>query len=94
MIKIVYRPHLQRRLRERKIPKDYPKIIYKQSKSHYFDNETRHFVAIFKLKYAEKMRSIVAVYDIINDNIEIITIFPIEKTELKNKIDSGRWIKR
>jgi len=28
-------------------------------------------------------------------NIEIIiTIFPIEKIELRNKINSGRWIKK
>ena len=94
MTKIVYRPHLQRRLKERKIPQDYPKKIYQQSKSHYFDNETGHYMAISRLKYAEKKRFMAAAYDIINDDIEIITIFPIAETELKNKINSGRWIKR
>lgn len=94
MSRIAYRPHLGRRIRERKIPKDYPKIIYTQSKLHYFDNETGHYIAVSKLKYAEKARHMVAVYDRIGEKIEIITVFPISAKELENKIKSGRWVKR
>ena len=94
MTKIIYRPHLRRRLKERNIHQAYPRQIYIQSKPHYFDNETGHLVAVSKLKYAQKLRSMAVAYDIINGNIEIITIFPIEENELKNKINSGRWIKR
>jgi hypothetical protein len=94
VVKIFHRPHLLRRLNERKIPKDYPKIIYQKSKQHYFDNETKHYVAVSKLRYAQKVRSMAAAYDIIGPDIEIITIFPISETELTNKINSERWIKK
>ena len=91
--KITYRQHLIRRLKERKIPKDYPKQIYIQSKKHYFDKDSGHFVAVLKLYYADKFRNMAAVYDKIDQNIEIITNFPISTSELSNKINSGRWIK-
>ena len=94
MSRIIYQPHLKRRLKERKIPSDYPKTIYKISKSYYFDNETEHLVAVSKLQYAEKLRNMVAIYDKIDENIEIVTVFPISAKELKNKIKSGRWQKQ
>lgn len=94
MAKIIYRSHLVRRLKERKIPQNYPELIYKKSEQNYVDSESRHRIATAKLKYAEKLRKMVVAYDKIGSNIEIITIFPISEAELKNKIASGRWIRR
>lgn len=93
MGRITYRLHLKRRLKERKIPEDYPKTIYKKSKIHYFDIETKHNVSISRLKYAGKIRNMVAVYDKINNKVEIITVFPISTSEMRNKIKVGRWKK-
>lgn len=90
-MKIVYRPHLIRRLKERKIPNDYPKKVYRQYEQKFFDTATSHNIAISKLEYAEKLRNMAISYDIIGENIEILTIFPISDREIENKIKSERW---
>jgi len=92
-MKAIYRPHLKRRLKERLFPIDYPRKIYNQAEIHYLDTQTNHFIAVGKLKYAGKMRNLAISYDIIGENIEIITIHPISEKELKNKINTGRWKK-
>lgn len=92
-MKIIYRPHLIRRLKERKVPKDYPKQIVKEPESTYFDTITKHKIAIKRLTYGGKLKSMVVSYDIIEEIIELITIHPIKESEIKNKIISGRWRK-
>ena len=92
-MKIIYRPHLKRRLKERKIPHDYPKKIYLKSKQKYFDLETNHHIAISRLIYSNKSRNIIISYDIIGQNIEIITVHPMSDKEIGNKIKSERWVK-
>ena len=93
MVKFKLSEHLKRRLKERRIPEDYPQEIFKKSKIHYFDTQSEHYVSVAKLKYAESLRNMVAVYDKISDEVGIITVFPISEEELKNKINSGRWKK-
>ena len=90
-MRIVYRRHLIRRLKERKIPSDYPKKIIKNAEQEYFDSITKHRIAIKELRYTERLRNMVIAYDIIQDNTEIITIYPIKHSEVRNKIQSGRW---
>lgn len=92
-MRIIYRAHLIRRLRERKIPENYPKKIIKEPSSEYKDSVTGHKVAVKKLRYNEKTRSIVVVYDIIESTREIITIYPVSDSEIKNRVSSGRWIR-
>lgn len=92
-MKIIYRPHLKRRIKERKIPNDYPKKIYLKSKQKYFDSQTSHHIAVSSLLYAGKLRNMTISYDIIDEQIEIITIHPISDKEISDKIKSGRWTK-
>ena len=92
-MRIIYRPHLKRRLKEREIPEDYPKKIYKTAKLRFKDKLTNHHIAISKLKYAEKLRNLVISYDIIGSNIEIITIHPISDQDIKTRVKTKRWIK-
>ncbi len=93
-MKVIYRPHLKRRIKERGFPEDYPRKIFAKAKQHFQDTETGHHIAITKLKYAGKARSLVISYDIIDSNIEIITIHPILSQEIKNRIKTGRWIEK
>lgn len=90
-MKIIYRPHLRRRLKEREIPKDYPKKILQESEKNYLDTITDHSIAIKRLRYNSKLRNMVIAYDIIGDNREIVTIYPISESELLNRIRSERW---
>lgn len=90
-MKITYRDHLKRRLKERKIPNSYPRKVFVNSSKRFFDNGTSHHIAISKLQYAGKLKSLAVSYDIINSQIELITIHPISDQEINNKIKSRRW---
>lgn len=90
-MKIVYRPHLTRRLQERNIPISYPKKIFQAREEEYFDTITKHRIAIKKLFYAGRLRNMAISYDIIGESAEIITIHPIKQSEIQNKIEVGRW---
>lgn len=93
-MKIIYREHLKIRIKERNFPDDYPRMVYRKAKHHFLDLKTKHYIAITKLKYAEKVRNLAISYDIISSNIEIITIHPISDQEIKKRIKVGRWIKK
>jgi len=90
-MKIVYRPHLEIRLKERKFPEDYPKKIVQEPEHRYVDKLTKHIIAIKQLHYAEKLRYIAVAYDIIDSVIEVITIHPVDEAEMRNKVRTGRW---
>lgn len=92
-MKIIYREHLKRRLRERKIPNSYPKKIFLNSTRRFFDTGTNHHIAVAKLQYAGKLKNLALSYDIIDEQVEMITVHPISDQEITNKIKSGRWIK-
>ncbi len=64
-MKIVYRPHLLRRLKQRKVPKDYPRQILQNPEQEYFDSATMHNIAVKRLPYGGKVHHMVIAYDII-----------------------------
>lgn len=90
-MKIIYREHLKRRLKERKIPSSYPRRVYLNSTQRFFDTGTNHHIAIAKLEYAGKLKNLAVSYDIIGSQIELITIHPISDQEILNKVKIGRW---
>lgn len=92
-MKIVIRPHLKLRLKQREIPQDYPSKILSKPTNKYFDNETGHFIAIRSLKYYGKTRPMVVVYDTIDSEIQAVTVYPSNNQEIKNRLSSGRWAK-
>lgn len=92
-MKIVLSNHLKIRLSQRKIPQNYPKIILKQSEGNFLDSATGHKIAIKKLRYGGKLRSMVVAYDKIVSEIQVITVYPTTKQEIGNRVKSGRWIK-
>lgn len=92
-MKIILQPHLTIRLKQRKIPQNYPNKVFAQSESKYFDTSTGHFIAIKELKYNGRLRPMALAYDIIGAQVQVITIHPISKQEIANKLQRGRWIK-
>ena len=90
-MKIIYTPHLKFRLKLRGIPSHLPKTIFKEAKEHYYDNLTRHYVAVHKLTFNNKLREIAVTYDKKEEVIEIITIHPLKIYQKITRINSGRW---
>lgn len=93
MRKIVYSFHLILRLKLREIPYALPKKIYQTSREHYFDKETLKKVAVKKVKFKNKLREIVVIYEEINNQINLITIHPLKNYQKVSRIKSGRWQK-
>lgn len=83
--------HLTFRLKIRKINKEIPQKILKKPEELYFDQVTKHWIAIKKLEYARKIRPMVAVYDKMNGDAEIITVYPTDKNEILTRVEKGRW---
>lgn len=92
-MKIVYKPHLKIRLKQREIPTDYPKRIIESPEQEYFDTLTKRNVVIKKLEFERKLRNILVAYDIIEDIIEAVTIHIISDREIQTKVQAGRWRK-
>lgn len=93
MINIMYTDHLKLRLRVRKIPFRFPKIIYEEPDQTFFDNVERTYVAIKKLRYGTTFKNFMIAYERHNENIYIITIHPITEEKIINRVLSGRWSK-
>lgn len=84
--------HLKLRIKVRKINRQMPKRIVEESKELYFDQETKHFIAVKEETYAKKKRPMVAIFDKSDDSIEIITVYPTDKEEIAARIMKGRWV--
>lgn len=92
-MKIILRPHLKIRLAQRLIPQDYPKKIIFNPEEKYLDTATNHKIAVKRMEYNDKIRPMALAYDIIGSEIQVITIHPTSKQEIKNKLNRGRWVK-
>jgi hypothetical protein len=79
-------------MKARKIRKSTPKNIITNGENLYFDTETNHYIAVKKEQYAGKIRPMVAVFDKINGDIDIITVYPTETSEIAARLAKGRWI--
>lgn len=84
-MKIILKPHLKIRLKERQIPLRYIRKILNKPEGKYIDAETLHFIAVKKLQYNKKLRPIIIAYDIIGLSTEIITVHPISEKEIQNE---------
>lgn len=90
-MEIYYTNHLKLRLKIRKIPEEYPKIIYENADQKFFDNVENTNIAIKRLKYNKKLRNMMIAYAMKDNKIEIITIHPISNEKIINRTLSGRW---
>ena len=91
---LIFTEHLKLRLKLRKIPEKYPKIIFENSEQHFFDVSEKRDIKIKRLKYNQKLRNMMIVYESKNDYIEIITIHPISDDQIINRIKTGRWLEK
>lgn len=90
-MEIIYTSHLKFRLKIRNIPYDLPLKVFKQAKEHYYDNLTRHYIAIHHVEFVGKLSEMALTYDKKENVIEMITIHPIKLHQKNSRISSGRW---
>lgn len=93
MVNIVYTEHLKLRLRVRKIPYEYPRVIYGNPDQKFFDELEKTSIAIKRLKYNKELRNMMIAYEVKDEKVEIVTIHPITDEKIINRTISGRWTK-
>ena len=91
---IIYTNHVKLRLALRRIPEEYPRLIFEKPEQKFFDIREKRIIAIKKLKYNHRLRYIMIAYEIKNACAFIITIHPIREDQIINRIKSGRWQKK
>jgi hypothetical protein len=92
-MKFLFSDHcLFQRKEERKISKKLAKLVYSKAKKRYFDIYTKHHVAVAKVKHVGRSKMMMVAYDIIGDEIWIITAYPLKEKEIENRVQRGRWI--
>ena len=92
-MKVVLIPHLKIRLKERKIPKSYPKIIIENHEEKYRDIDTEYNIVVRNMEYNGKLRPMAVAYAIIGTEVLAVTIYPTSRQEIENKLKRGRWVK-
>lgn len=88
---IRYVPHLEWRLRVRRISWELPERIYRQADAHYYDTATGHGIAVKRVRYRGKWRELVVVYDATARDVELVTIHPLRPEQKQTRLESGRW---
>lgn len=91
-MKLIYTDHLKTRLAQRRISINIVKKIFEKSEVSYWDNLRSHHIIVSNVTYKGKQRKVLAAYDKIEDNIEVVTIHPITGVQIKQRLNSGRWI--
>ena len=89
-MKFIYTSHFKFRAKQRKIALKLARKIFENADEYYFDNLRKHKIAIARLKFNRKVKTIMLSYDIIDETVEFITIHPIRDKEIENKVISGR----
>ena len=93
MADILYTDHLKLKLKIRKIPYEYPKIILEAPEQKFYDAVEENHIAIKKLKYNNKERTMMIAYEKKGSDVEIMTIHPIDEEKIINRTMSRRWKK-
>ncbi len=91
-MKILLSSHVKLRFKERRISPSYPEKVISSPDKIYVDNVTGYQIAIKKLLYNKRIRPMVVVYDIIGEEIHVITIYPATDSEITNKVKKRRWL--
>jgi len=90
---INYTEHLNLRLKIRKIPENYPELIYNTPDQTFYDSLEDNFIAVKKLKYNTKLRNMMIAFEKEGKIINILTIHPITDEKIRNRMLNKRWIK-
>jgi len=90
-LEVEYTEHLKLKIRIRKFPENFPRLIFTDPDFQLINSITDHKIAIKKLFYNEKVRYLMIAYDKINEIAKIITIHPVSEELINERLKSGRW---
>jgi hypothetical protein len=93
-MKIIITKHASQRLKSRKISKKMIESIVNDPDEKYYDTIQQSNVAIKKILYGKEIKKIGVYFHYENLNVKIHTVHPERKSEIINRVKSGRYIKK
>jgi len=93
MKEVRYTGHLKFRMTLREIPENLPREIYEASTEHYHDTVEDRSIAVRAVSFKGKIRDMMVAFDEHPNHVEIVTIHPIMRDRIENRLKSGRWIR-
>lgn len=90
-MEIRYSDHLRFKLRVRDIPGQVPERIYRESRQRYDNHHTLRHIAVMQVHYHRHRTLMMIAYDRRADHVEIVTIHPITKDQIQERLRTGRW---
>lgn len=88
-MEVRYSAHLRFKLQVRKIPADLPERIYRESNQRFFNHHSVRHIAVMETRYQHRRTLMMIAYDQFPDYVEIITIHPITKTQIEERLQNG-----
>lgn len=89
--KVYYTEHLKLRLKARNIHEELPRKILNEADERYWDTATSKWIALKKVRYKNKEREFIVVYEKTDEIINLITVHPIKTYQKYHRIKTGRW---
>lgn len=90
-VEIKHSDHLRFKLRVRGIPEQVPERIYRESKQRFYNHHSLRHVAILEVYYHRRRVLMMIAFDQLPDSVEIVTIHPITKDQIQDRVRLGRW---
>jgi hypothetical protein len=90
-VQVIYSDHLRFKIRVRQIPEDLPERIYRESRQRYYNHHSVRHIAVMETHYQRRRILMMIAYDQLLDHVEIITIHPITKQQIQDRLTTGRW---
>ena len=90
-MEVKYSYHLQFKIRVRKVPEGMPERIYCESKQRYYNHHSLRHIAVLEVHYRRRRTLMMIAYDQFPDYVEILTLHPITKRQVQDRLRTGRW---
>ncbi|MBI3739514.1 MAG: hypothetical protein HY258_10755 [Chloroflexi bacterium] len=82
---------MQFKIRVRGIPEAMPERIYWESKQRYYNHHSLRHIAVMDTYYHRRRTLMMIAYDQFAEHVEILTIHPITRKQIRDRSRTERW---
>lgn len=90
-MEVKYSDHLRFKMQVREIPEQMPERIYRESKQRYYNHHSLRRIAVMEVHHKQRRTWMMIAYDQTSDYAEIITLHPVTKDQIQERLRTGRW---
>jgi hypothetical protein len=90
-MRVTYSKHLRFKMQQRAIPDSPPERIYRESTQRFYNHHSLRQIAVLEVLYRQHRALMMIAYDQMPEEAEIITIHPITRDQIQDRLRNGRW---